>query len=423
MGCVHIIGAGLAGLAAAARLVAEGRRVVVHEAADQAGGRCRSYFDSKLERTIDNGNHLLMSANREALVYLDLCGARAEMIEVAPARFAFLDLASGERWTLRPNRGRLPWWIFSPSRRVPRTGPLDYLRARRLAGAWYDERVIDRISPQDPLWRPFWEPLTVAALNTAPEEGSASLLWRVLRESFFRGEVHCRPMIARRSLAESFVEPALAYLRRQGAEVQLNRRLRSFDLTADRVSAMAYADGPTVLAPDDRVICAVPPPVAKSLLPGLTVPEESRAIVNAHIRLEAAAAASIRLPDGLPFLGLLGGTAQWLFLRDDVVSLTVSAADDLAMESNDEIARRLWRDTARALGLDPETQPVIRVIKEKRATFAQTPAQLGLRPLTKTAWGNLMLAGDWTDTGYPATIESAVRSGFKAARAVLEEAP
>ncbi len=421
MGCVHIIGAGLAGLAAAARLTIEGRRVVIYEAADQAGGRCRSYFDSKLERTIDNGNHLLMSANREALTFLDLCGARSKLIEIAPACFPFLDLANGESWTLRPARGRLPWWIFSASRRIPHTGPLDYLRTRGLAKAWDDERVIDRISPQDPLWRPFWEPLTVAALNTAPEEASASLLWRVLKESFFRGEAHCRPMIARLSLADSFVEPALAYLRRQGAEVRLNCRLRDLELKDNRVVALAFANGHTALAAGDRVICALPPLVAKSLLPGLTVPEESRAIVNAHIRLDPAAAGAARMPHGLPFLGLLGGTAQWLFLRDDVVSLTVSAADELAAESNDEIARRLWRDTAQALGLDPRKQPVIRVIKEKRATMAQSPAQLALRPVAKTAWSNLVLAGDWTDTGYPATIESAVRSGFRAARAILEE--
>ncbi len=422
MSVTHIIGAGLAGLAAAARLVAEGRRVVVHEAADQAGGRCRSYVDAKLERKIDNGNHLLMSANSAALAYLDLLGARASLIQVAPARFAFLDLANGEEWILAPNAGRLPWWIFAPGRRVPHSGPFDYLRGRRLAQAQAQDRVSDYISPADSLWRPFWEPLTVAALNTAPEEASAMLLWRVLHESFFQGEAACRPMVARDSLADAFVEPALAFLQRQGAAVHLNRRLRAFDFRDEAVSALDFADGRIEIADDDGVVCAVPPLVAKSLLPGLAVPEESRAIVNAHIRLDPADAAKVQMPGKLPFLGLLGGTAQWLFLREDVVSLTVSAADALAAESNDEIARRLWRDTAQALGLEPQKAPPIRVIKEKRATFAQTPAQVGLRPLARTAWRNLKLTGDWTDTGYPATIESAVRSGFQAARALLGSA-
>jgi hypothetical protein len=124
------------------------------------------------------------------------------------------------------------------------------------------------------------------------------------------------------------------------------------------------------------------------------------------------------MPEDLPFLGLVGSWADWLFLRGDVVSLTVSAARALAGESSDAIGARLWRDTARALGLPPEPRPPLRVIKERRATFAQTPAALARRPPAKTRWRNLLLAGDWTDTGYPATIESAVRSGRAAARLI-----
>jgi hypothetical protein len=149
------------------------------------------------------------------------------------------------------------------------------------------------------------------------------------------------------------------------------------------------------------------------------VPEDSRPIVNAHIRLPAGVRPTRVLPPELPLLGLVGGAADWLFLRDDVASLTVSAAEALAERPAEEIAALMWRDTARALGLDPapgaSAQPVIRIIKEKRATLAQTPAALALRPGPRTRWANLALAGDWTATGYPATIESAVRSGAAAA--------
>ena len=118
----------------------------------------------------------------------------------------------------------------------------------------------------------------------------------------------------------------------------------------------------------------------------------------------------------------MGGSTDWIFLRDSIASLTVSAAEELVEAPTDEVARRLWADTAKALGLDPALDPPIRIIKEKRATFAQTPAALLRRPAAATAWCNLLLAGDWTDTGFPATIEGAVRSGQKAARHLLESA-
>jgi hydroxysqualene dehydroxylase len=411
VGTVHIVGAGIAGLAAAVRLVRRGRRVRLYEAAGQAGGRCRSYCDARLERTIDNGNHILLTANREALSYVEEIGAAGSLVGPARAAFPFVDLKSGERWTLRPGAGPIPWWLLDPRRRVPGTGLGAYLSGLRLAWAGPEDTVAACLDAGDPLWARFWEPLCVAALNTAPEEASARLLWLVVRESFLRGEAACRPLIAREGLAASFVDPALATLRQAGAEISFNARLRALELDADRVRALDFGGERVVLAPADRVVLALPPAVAAELLPDFDVPDESRPIVNVHIRLDEPP----RLPDELPFLGLVGSWADWLFLRGDVVSLTVSAARALAEESSEAIGGRLWRDTALALDLPLAPQPPMRVIKERRATFAQTPAALARRPPARTRWANLMLAGDWTDTGYPATIESAVRSGRAAA--------
>jgi hydroxysqualene dehydroxylase len=411
-GTVHVIGAGIAGLACAVRLTRQGRIVRLYEAAGQAGGRCRSYVDARLERTIDNGNHILLTANREALSYVTEIGAGASLIGPARAAFPFVDLETGERWTLRPGRGPIPWWLLDPRRRVPGTGLGAYLAGLRLARAGPSATVADCLDSKDLLWPRFWEPLCVAALNTAPEEASARLLWRVVRESFLRGESACRPLIARDGLAASFVDPALAMLRQAGAAISFNARLRGLEREEDRVRALDFGGGRVALAPADRVVLALPPTVAAELLPDLEVPDESRAIVNVHIRLDAPPC----LPDDLPFLGLVGSWADWLFVRGDVVSLTVSAAQALAEESSELVGERLWRDTARALRLPVAPRPPLRVIKERRATFAQTPAALARRPPATTRWKNLLLAGDWTDTGYPATIESAVRSGRTAAR-------
>jgi len=418
---VHIIGAGLAGLSCAVRLARQGRAVTLYEAAGQAGGRCRSYFDAKLERSVDNGNHMLLSANVAALSYVDEIGARNSLRAPREAAYGFVDLRDGARWTLRPNAGPLPWWILAPGRRVPGTRPGAYLGGLRLAFAKPSQTVAEVLDPADPLWARFWEPLTVAALNTAPEEAAARLLWPVLRETFGRGAAACRPLIARDGLAASFVDPALGLLREAGAEVRFKQRLRAIAFAGERAARLDFGDQKLDLGPDERVVVAVPPNVATALLPGLTAPRDSRPIVNGHIRLARTPPLAPGMTAERPFLGLVGGAAQWLFLRGDVVSLTVSAAAGLVERPNQEIAERFWADTARALDLDPAQTPRIRIVKERRATFAQTPEAMGARAPARTRWANLALAGDWTDTGFPATIESAVRSGRAAARMVTED--
>ena len=416
MAQVHVVGAGLAGLACALDLSRRGRRVTLHEAAAQAGGRCRSYHDPTLGRVIDNGNHLVLSANHATLGYLAEIGAADTLIGPERAVFPFMDLASGERWRVRPNRGPLPWWVLVRGRRVPGTRLRHYLSPLRLARARRGETVLDRLDRRNPLYARLVEPLAVAVLNTAPADGSAQLLWSILIDTFGRGAAACRPLIAGESLSASFIEPALARLATASAAVRLGSRLRGLAFAGTRVDALDFAAGRIEIGPRDSVVLAVPPATAAGLVPDLSAPRESRAIVNAHFLVSPAPAP---LADA-PFLGLIGGTAQWLFLRGEVASVTVSAADSLAERPNDEIADRLWADASRALGLAGAPVPPVRVINERRATFAQTPVEVARRPRAATAWENLWLAGDWTDTGLPATIEGAIRSGQRAARLSAE---
>ncbi len=420
----HVVGAGIAGLSAALRFAKAGWRVAIYEAAAQAGGRCRSYVDAKLERCIDNGNHLLLAANTAALDFVAEIGAGERLTRPAEAAFPFFDLASGESWTVTPSRGPVPWWIFDKARRIPGTAVTDYLAAWKLAFAGEDDTVADCVSSRGALWQRFWVPLTVAALNTHPREASARLLWLVVRESFAKGADACRPFVARRGLSDVFVDPALDAIRGRDGEIAFNRRLRALCYDGGRVTTLDFGEHKVAVQPGEAVVLALPPGVTGDLLPGLAVPRDARPIVNAHIRLPEGARPARQLAPDLPFLGLVGGGADWLFLRDDVVSLTVSAAEDLAEQPAEAIAALLWHDTALALGLDQAPgaagEPVIRIIKEKRATLAQTPAALKLRPGPRTRWANLALAGDWTDTGYPATIDSAVRSGAAAAALFLK---
>ena len=404
---VHIVGAGLAGLSAALKLSARGTRVILHEATAFAGGRCRSYYDASVGMTIDNGNHLLLSGNRAALDYLRSIGAEHRLVGPPNAEFSFVDLASGERWTLRFNDGRLPFWIFDPGRRVPGTRALDYVPLARLLWAPAGKAVGEVIACNGLLYHRLVEPLLVAALNIDPPQGSARLAAAIIRETLAAGGRACRPLIAREGLGPTLIEPALVRLQGLGATVRMEHQLRAMRFVAERVEALDFGSETIALNSDDAIILAVPPYAAAPLVRGLNVPTEFRAIVNAHFRIEPPAGQP-------PILGVLNGTVQWIFAFPGRLSVTISAGDRLIDRPREELAKTIWGEVVRVTGL-PATLPPWQIVRERRATFAATPAQDAKRPGARTAWRNLVLAGDWTDTGLPATIEGAIRSGNCAA--------
>ena len=409
-GTVHIIGAGLAGLSAALKLSARNRHVVVHEATAFAGGRCRSYHDAAVGMTIDNGNHLLLSGNRAALDYLADIGTADRLIGPPHAEFTFADLASGERWTLRFNDGRLPLWIFSPGRRVLGTRVRDYLPLVKLLRAPPGTAVGEVIVCDGVLYKRLVEPLLLAALNIDPPQGAARLAAAVICETLATGGRACRPLIAREGLGATLIEPALATLATRGATVRLEHQLLGLRCTGERVEALDFGDETEALGAADAVILAVPPYVAAPLVEGLVVPTEFRAIVNAHFRIDP--------PAGLPpILGVLNGTVEWIFAFPGRVSVTISAGDRLVEGARDVLAKTIWSEVASVTGLQAALPPW-QIVRERRATFAATPKQDAKRPGAATRWRNLALAGDWTDTGLPATIEGAIRSGDRAAAVI-----
>lgn len=411
-GRVHIVGAGLAGLSTALRLSARGRPVVLYEAMRHAGGRCRTFADPRLGRDVDNGNHLVLSGNGSVRAYLELAGATAAM-RMGAAEFPFFDAASGARWRVCPGRGRIPWWLASPARRIPGTGIRDYLGGWRLALAGPGRTVAEAIRDRGPLWQRFWEPLTLAALNTTPERAAAPLLRAVLAETFAKGEDACRPMFAPAGLGRALVEPAVARLRAGGVEIAFEHALKGVTNEGARLAALHFANGRTVtLGPADRAVLALPPTRLRAVLPWIDAPDDDASILNAHFTVDDPALAAAP-----PLTGLVNATTHWVFVRGDVVSLTVSAADRLGLmgRAPEELIPVLWAEAARALNL---TRPhgAARVNKERRATFDQSPAGNARRPAARTPLANLALAGDATATGLPATIEGAIRSGETAAR-------
>ena len=415
---VHVFGAGLAGLSAALELADRGARVRLYEAAPFAGGRCRSFDDPILGRTIDNGGHVVLSSNTATFAFLERVGATDRLDGIVPAQFPFFDIATGESWSIRPNAGPIPWWIMAPGRRVPRTRPADYVEAVQLYFADDAARVIERLDPRGPLYEALWVPLATSVLNTDPREAAAKPLAAMLAATFGKGEAACRPYLAARGLSHSFIEPAIAALAERGVEIETGQTLSEIDFERGQAVALQVGEERIWLG-GACVVLALPPYAVARLMSGLDLPTDMAPIVNAHYRLDAPA----RLPGGQRLLGLVGGTAQWLIANNDVLSVTVSAADALVDRPAEALAALLWRDCASVLGLAALPVPPCRLIKERRATLRLTPAQEKRRPAPATATQNVYLAGDWTQTGLPPTIESAIRSGSRAAHCVLQGHP
>jgi len=411
MSTIYVVGAGLAGLSAAVLLAEQGAAVELIEGAPQAGGRCRSYFDPVLEQVIDNGNHLVLSGNHSVRSYLGSIGAQDALAGPDRAEFSFADVTSGARWTIRPNEGALAWWIFSSARRVPGTRAQDYLALVRLLLARGDKRIGEVIACEGALWDRLLRPFLLAALNTEPQDAAAALAAAVIADSLAKGGRFYHPRIAQPTLAAAFIDPAISFLKRQGVRVRMGERVRALTSDATRILSLQLSEGTIAVGRDDMVILAVPPWAASELVPGLVTPTRFCAIVNAHFKLAP--------PAGTPLMtGVIGGAAEWIFAFPDRISITVSAADAIVDVEREELARRFWSDVVQVLGTPPQLPPW-QIVKERRATFAATPDQARLRPGTQTRLTNLLLAGDWIDTGLPATIEGAVRSGHKAARLAL----
>ncbi|MBN8531574.1 MAG: FAD-dependent oxidoreductase [Alphaproteobacteria bacterium] len=402
----HIIGGGLSGLCAALRLAERGIGVHIHEASPHWGGRCRSWHDTQLNAEIDNGNHLLLGANRRLLALVRTLGAEQRFHHLRPASFPFLDVQRLRRWQLRP-RGLLS--LFTGAALPPgATLPGFALAALRLSRASESATVADIFPVRDALYQRLIAPFCRSALNTQPEAASARLLANSFR-ALLTHRSSAEAWIPTLSWRDALIDPLLARLHELGVTLTTRRRLETLTITSGRATHLAFNDLSATLTPETSVILATPPWEARRLLPEV-VPELSYSpIANLHFKPDEA------FPVDAPrFIGLVNGAAEWVFRRENLASVTISAAHAFTHDSPEALAGRVWGEVCHALGhIAP--LPAHRVIMETRATFAATPETLRLRPSSATPFSNLFLAGDYTATGLPACLEGAVISGESAA--------
>ena len=385
----YIIGAGLAGLSAAYHLTKAGHKdIAVLEASPHIGGRCRSFYDDRLKMEIDNGNHLLMGANKHTLELIKELGIDERFHRFDGRIFTFFNNRKGERYYFKPPFPDMEIYGIS--------GFLNFIRFIALPAKGTVKQAF-RLSPI--LFDEIINPISRSILNTPSDIADAGLLRRTFLKIITsrKGFSYYYP---KKSWDDALIKPLVEILKNSGVEIKTGMAVKDIQNSASAIYRLIVNDDEIDVS-DATVILAVPPSVAAKHI-SITVPTEFYPIINIHFKVEHILEPQI--------IGVIESNIEWVFVKPGLVSTTFSAAGAKLNEA--EMVKEAWATCYKVLGLKGDLPPY-QVIVEKRATFAATKEQLAKRPKNKTKYKNLFLAGDYTRTGLPATIEGAIISGKK----------
>jgi squalene-associated FAD-dependent desaturase len=465
-----IIGGGLSGLSAAVELCARGHKVLLLEQHRYCGGRVYSFIDAATGDTVDNGQHLMMGCYHATRRYLRLMGTECLAFLQPTLQINFLH-PSQRTINFECPRIPAPLHVFLGLlgfNAISMKNRLEMLTVAKglLSTSPSKERELDQLSVEEWLIKLgqsniskkyLWDVLTIGALNNCPRNVSALMLFRVLRTAFLGRRENSSLFIPRVGLSELFVDPAVQFVESHGGEVRMGVSIESLTFEGTRVRSMRTTDGKQLSAKSfisavpwysfEKLVATLSPSLRGRLRGGhysrSTTPDNmsdknkspfhASPIITIHLWLDK------KVTD-IDFAALLDTRIQWLFNKSYIayepvsqkaveqnrkdtkqhLSLVISGAQEFIGLSNERLVKIAIEDLQRVLPRMQEAKVAHSlVIKEKRATFLPSPGLEALRPDTRTEFENFFLAGDWTATGYPATIEGAVMSGQKAAAAAV----
>jgi len=421
---VSVIGGGIAGLSSAVFLANKGFRVTLIEASPKFGGRVYSFFDKASGFQVDNGQHILASWYKNTFDYLKLIGTFDKFSFQKQLEVVFAD-EYGSRYSLKASRLPPPLHLAGGIMGYKALGLADKLAIVRLVNRIkknkYSEvdlksvntdKLFELSAQTDKAINYFWKPFIIAVFNAEPANTSAYMFADMIRMGFIE-KGGSELVMPNGFLSDIFVEPAIEYLKQKKAEVILNKSVSGFKFNNDSISSLILEDNTEIKT--DYYVSAVPFFNFRSLLGesyskyfSSLIELHSSPIVNIHLKFDK----DISHIFTSSFIGLLGTSSQWVFkVSNDQVCVVISAAEKVAEMTKEDIAGLAERELKMCITeLNDHTVIKARVIKEMRATFVPDKESLRNRPTAKTSLANLFLAGDWTDTGLPATIEGAVKS-------------
>ncbi len=419
-----VIGSGFAGLSAAVHLSSKGKSVQVLEASNKTGGRAYSFKDKSTGTIIDNGQHIMMGCYNETLRFLRMIGAEDNLIIQDKLEIEFL-LPHSHLVKFRAGSKLYPFNLASALLKYKALSPLNRFRILKffLKLPLTSDRDLSRISvyewleqenQNEDIRRAFWEVLTAGALNTSIHKASAKVFRDILIAIFFKGNRASTIILPREGLTQTYCSNAVKFIEERGGKVVTGEQVNRFEVQNNRLRALIT--NKRTIKDFKGVISSVPYYSLKRILHSDILPPDPgftySSILTVHIWLK-----DNKLDAG--FYGLIGSDIHWIFNRGTHLTLVKSDADKLMDISKEEIFELVKKELFRYCFIEQDDIADYLIIKEKRATFIPSNEILNKRPGPFTKINGLVIAGDWTDTGLPSTIEGAVKSGRIAAE-VLE---
>ncbi len=419
-----VIGGGFAGLTAAAYLSNSGFKVELLEASPKLGGRAYSFKDSSTGSTIDNGQHIMMGCYYDTLKFIKLIGAEDNFLFQKRLEINFLtsdskliELKSFPLpYPFNLLFGLMNFKAISISNRIRFLKlflKLPFINIEKLKELTVYDWLIKE-NQNEKIREAFWEILSVGALNTSIKKASALTFAIILKEIFLKGNKSATIILPKYGLSESYCESAASFIRKKNGIINLT----------EAVERMAISDGKIVeietskrkIDDFDFVISSVPFHAIKKIIPQLKYQK------NFELSYSAILTVHIWLKENMlkeKFYGLINSPVHWLFNHDDHFTIVVSDANDLIEKTKEEIFEVIYSELEQFIKIKKSDILSYKIIKEKRATFIPSKEILFNRPKSITEFNNLFIAGDWTDTKLPSTIESAVKSGRVAAAQII----
>lgn len=417
-----IVGGGLAGLSAAVHLSKNNYFVELIEGSPKPGGRAYSFIDKRTGMEIDNGQHLLMGCYQHTLELLDIIHSKSFLHFPGTLSATFID--NNKHYTLSvpsflPHpinlaAGLLNFSYLTLSEKIKVSLFLAKLKFGLLnTDGLTAEEWLRRMKQDAPGLKAFWELIIVSALNCRPKDASANILHKVLREMFLTGTFQSTLLIPEVGLSRLFPDPAISYISNNGGKVNLGERALSFEISGNNITSVIT--NKREINKFDFVISAVP--VYSEFLKNLISPD-----ILSLYKFSVILSVHLLKDNGMPdsgFIGFLNSPIHWVFFHKQHLSLIISSVDERIFDSEKAVIEILGNELYNKINIRLKKDNIIKIIREKRATFIPDSNLDNKRISQTTKFSNLFLAGDYTDTGLPSTIEGAVLSGKNAANLVL----